>query len=127
MALATHMSQCDGEMALSEKKILLNLYKAIHVTKQEQAFLLKKRSLDLMLGEILTEEVRGEMLNVLLLVAAADGTIDPNELNFIEKVMRRLDMRKSDYIYFNEDGKIDVPKLQRDIAAIIENVSLLAN
>ncbi|MGK5093216.1 TerB family tellurite resistance protein [Deltaproteobacteria bacterium TL4] len=127
LTLATHMSQCDGAMALNEKKILLEIYKAIKVSKEEQAFLLgKKVSIEKVINEIQTAEIRKLLVEVLLLVSAADGTIDTHEEDFIFKIMKRLNMKKSNFIYFDKEGKINVGKLQEDIDAIMKNIKLLA-
>ena len=52
ISIVSHLARSDGDIADSEKKVLMTLFKAIGVTKEEQAAMKAKTSIGSLLEEI---------------------------------------------------------------------------
>ena len=95
ISIVSHLARSDGDVADSEKKVLMTLFKAIGVTKEEQATMKAKTSIGALLEEIQSDEAKSALVDTLALVAGADGVFEDEERAFITKVMTRIGMELS--------------------------------
>jgi len=104
--LANHMANADNELHPVEKKVLISLYKTIKVTPEEQSRLSQKASVAELLQEIKSEEAQNALIDILIMVAGADGKFEKEEKVFIFRIMKSLEMNPSDHPAFQEKGTI---------------------
>jgi len=127
LMLAKHMATADGELDPVEKKVLIALFNTLKVTAEEQAELKEKGSLEALIKEVTSEEAKNALVDVLALVAGADGDFADEERTFITSVMKRLGMDPSAHAYMKEGGDLDLGKINKNVKAIITNIKDLTS
>lgn len=127
LMLARHMAMADGEMHPNEKKVLVALFNSIGVTPEEQEKLRSKSSIGALMKEVQSEEARLALVDVLALVAGADGKFEDEEKHFIFRVMKKLNMDPNDHPYFEGGTNLDMKKIRSNINAIINKIKQLSH
>lgn len=122
ISIVSHLARSDGDIADSEKKVLMTLFKAIGVTKEEQAAMKAKTSIGSLLEEIQSDEAKSALVDTLALVAGADGVFEDEERAFITKVMTRIDMEPTEHPYFQDGGDLDIKTVRANVKQILESL-----
>ena len=122
ISIVSHLARSDGDIADSEKKVLMTLFKAIGVTKEEQATMKAKTSIGSLLEEIQSDEAKSALVDTLALVAGADGVFEDEERAFITKVMKRIGMEPSEHPYFQDGGDLDIKTVRTNVKQILESL-----
>jgi len=122
ISIVSHLARSDGDIADSEKKVLMALFKAIGVTKEEQAAMKAKTSIGSLLEEIQSDEAKSALVDTLALVAGADGVFEEEERTFITKVMKRIGMEPSEHLYFQDGGNLDIKTVRANVKQILESL-----
>ena len=122
ISIVSHLARSDGDIADSEKKVLMTLFKAIGVTKEEQAAMRAKTSIGSLLEEIQSDEAKSALVDTLALVAGADGVFEEEERTFITKVMKRIGMEPSEHLYFQDGGNLDIKTVRANVKQILESL-----
>ena len=122
ISIVSHLARSDGDVADSEKKVLMTLFKAIGVTKEEQAAMKAKTSIGSLLEEIQSDEAKSALVDTLALVAGADGVFEDEERAFITKVMTRIGMESSEHPYFQDGGDLDIKTVRANVKQILESL-----
>ena len=122
ISIVSHLARSDGDIADSEKKVLMTLFKAIGVTKEEQAAMKAKTSIGSLLEEIQSDEAKRALVDTLALVAGADGVFEEEERTFITKVMKRIGMEPSEHLYFQDGGNLDIKTVRANVKQILESL-----
>ena len=122
ISIVSHLARSDGDIADSEKKVLMTLFKAIGVTKEEQAAMRAKTSIGSLLEEIQSDEAKSALVDTLALVAGADGVFEEEERAFITKVMKRIGMEPSEHLYFQDGGNLDIKTVRANVKQILESL-----
>ena len=122
ISIVSHLARSDGDIADSEKKVLMTLFKAIGVTKEEQAAMKAKTSIGSLLEEIQSDEAKNALVDTLALVAGADGVFEDEERAFITKVMKRIGMEPSEHSYFQDGGDLDIKTVRANVKQILESL-----
>ena len=122
ISIVSHLARSDGDVADSEKKVLMTLFKAIGVTKEEQAAMKTKTSIGALLEEIQADEAKNALVDTLALVAGADGVFEDEERAFITKVMTRIGMEPSAHPYFQDGGDLDIKTVRANVKQILESL-----
>ena len=122
ISIVSHLARSDGDIADSEKKVLMTLFKAIGVTKEEQAAMKAKTSIGSLLEEIQSDEAKSALVDTLALVAGADGVFEEEERTFITKVMKRIGVEPSEHLYFQDGGNLDIKTVRANDKQILESL-----
>ncbi len=122
ISIVSHLARSDGDVADSEKKVLMTLFKAIGVTKEEQATMKAKTSIGALLEEIQSDEAKSALVDTLALVAGADGVFEDEERAFIAKVMTRIGMEPGEHPYFQDGGDLDIKTVRANVKQILESL-----
>ena len=122
ISIVSHLARSDGDIADSEKKVLMTLFVAIGVTKEEQAAMKAKTSIGSLLEEIQSDEAKSALVDTLALVAGADGVFEDEERAFITKVMKRIGMEPSEHPYFQDGGDLDIKTVRANVKQILESL-----
>ena len=122
ISIVSHLARSDGDVADSEKKVLMTLFKAIGVTKEEQAAMKTKTSIGALLEEIQSDEAKSALVDTLALVAGADGVFEDEERAFITKVMTRIGMEPTEHTYFQDGGDLDIKTVRANVKQILESL-----
>ena len=92
LLFCVHLAKVDQDFSFPEKKLLSRFAEALKLGETERAELLASEfSLVEGLKELVSKEARELLVKCLCLVSYADGTLDKEEVAFIEKVMRSID------------------------------------
>ena len=126
MLMASHMAGADGSIDVSEKKVMVALFKSIGITPQEQAQIKKRGSLKEAMSH-LREDAKILLIDVLLLIASADGKFEKNEREFVLKVMKKINMQPKDHPCFRDNANIDLPKIRSNIKHIVNQIGKLCD
>ena len=92
LLFCVHLAKVDQDFSFPEKKLLSRFAEALKLEEAERAELLQSKfSLVEGLKELESKEARELLVKCLCLVSYADGTLDDEEVAFIEKVLRSVD------------------------------------
>jgi uncharacterized membrane protein YebE (DUF533 family) len=92
------------------------------VTPEEQGKMKNKSSLEEMLQEIHSDDAKQTLLDLLALVASADGKFEEEERVVMVKVMKKLGMSPDEYRFFKEGQDLDVPAVRAAIMEILSEI-----
>ena len=123
LAIISHMAHADAEMHPAEKKVLIATYKVAKVTHEEQKMIRNRSSLDEMLGEIKTDDGKKALVDLLALVAGADGVFEEEEELLIKKIMNRVGISPEEHPYFKEGSGIDINTVRSNARNILQSIS----
>lgn len=121
LVMAKHMASSDQEFHPMEKKVLMAMFKAMDITHEEQNTM-KTVSLKDAIKSIVSDEAKNTLIDVLILMASADGKFEENEQEFIYKVMSHLHMDPSKHAYFKKDGALDLANVRHNVKNIMSKI-----
>ncbi len=127
LILARHMAGADGELHPMEKKVLHALFKAMDITPEESSAMRSNLSVSKAIRDLKSEEAKNVLIDVLVLVASADGKFEEDERIFISKVMHRFGIEPEGHPYFREGGELNVEEIRSNVRVIIENIKELSH
>ena len=82
-------------------------------------------SLEEMLKHIQSPEAKHALVELMALVAAADGVFEEEERVIIKKIMKRINV-EDDHPYFNDDN-LDVKSVRANVGKILNSFKSLAS
>jgi len=126
ISVVNYLAHADGEMHANEKKVLMGVFKTLEVTKEEQKVIRSKSSLADMLSEIKSKDAKNTLIDVLALVAGADGMFEDKEEIFIRKIMKRLGLKPEEHTYFKDGGKLDIKLVRSNFKTIMNSLKDLS-
>lgn len=123
LAIISHMAHADGEMHPAEKKVLITTYRVAKVTPEEQKMIRSLSSLDEMLHKIRTDDGKKALVDLLALVAGADGVFEEEEEMLIKKIMHRVGISPEEHPYFKEGNSLDIATVRSNARNILQSLS----
>ena len=108
LSIMNHMAHADGQMHPAEKKVLIAVFKAAKVTPEEQKLIQCRSSLEEMIREIKTDDAKTGLVDMMALVAGADGVFEEEEKLLIKKVMKRVGIPPEEHTYFQDEHNLDI-------------------
>ena len=112
-------------MHVAEKKVLIATFKAAGITPEEQELMKANTSLGDMLEHIQSSEAKHALVELMALVAAADGVFEDEERVIIQKIMKRIEV-EDDHPYF-DDNNLDVSSARANVGKILNSIKDLAS
>ena len=123
LSIMNHMAHADGQMHPAEKKVLIAVFKAAKVTGEEQELIRGRSSLEEMIQEIKTDDAKTGLVDMMALVAGADGVFEEEEKLLIKKVMKRVGIKPEEHIYFKDDTNLDIAMVRSNAKKILQNLT----
>ena len=123
LSIMNHMAHADGQMHPAEKKVLIAVFKAAKVTGEEQELIRGRSSLEEMIQEIKTDDAKTGLVDMMALVAGADGVFEEEEKLLIKKVMKRVGIKPEEHTYFKEDNNLDIAMVRSNAKKILQNLT----
>ena len=123
LSIMNHMAHADGQMHPAEKKVLIAVFKAAKVTGEEQELIRGQSSLEEMIQEIKTDDAKTGLVDMMALVAGADGVFEEEEKLLIKKVMKRVGIKPEEHIYFKDDTNLDIAMVRSNAKKILQNLT----
>ena len=123
LSIMNHMAHADGQMHPAEKKVLIAVFKAAKVTPEEQKLIQDRSSLEEMIGEIKTDDAKTGLVDMMALVAGADGVFEEEEKLLIKKVMKRIGITPEEHTYFQDENNLDIALVRSNAKKILQNIT----
>ena len=123
LSIMNHMAHADGQMHPAEKKVLIAVFKAAKVTGEEQELIRGRSSLEKMIQEIKTDDAKTGLVDMMALVAGADGVFEEEEKLLIKKVMKRVGIKPEEHTYFKDDTNLDIAMVRSNAKKILQNLT----
>ena len=123
LSIMNHMAHADGQMHPTEKKVLIAVFKAAKVTSEEQELIRGQSSLEEMIQEIKTDDAKTGLVDMMALVAGADGVFEEEEKLLIKKVMKRVGIKPEEHTYFKDDTNLDIAMVRSNAKKILQNLT----
>ena len=123
LSIMNHMAHADGQMHPAEKKVLIAVFKAAKVTGEEQELIRGQSSLEEMIQEIKTDDAKTGLVDMMALVAGADGVFEEEEKLLIKKVMKRVGIKPEEHIYFKDETNLDIAMVRSNAKKILQNLT----
>ena len=123
LSIMNHMAHADGQMHPAEKKVLIAVFKAAKVTPEEQKLIQGHSSLEEMIREIKTDDAKTGLVDMMALVAGADGVFEEEEKLLIKKVMKRVGISPEEHIYFQDENNLDIALVRSNAKKILQNIT----
>ena len=123
LSIMNHMAHADGQMHPAEKKVLIAVFKAAKVTPEEQKLIRGRSSLEEMIGEIKTDDAKTGLVDMMALVAGADGVFEEEEKLLIKKVMKRVGITPEEHTYFQDENNLDIALVRSNAKKILQNIT----
>ena len=123
LSIMNHMAHADGQMHPAEKKVLIAVFKAANVTPEEQKLIQGRSSLEEMIGEIKTDDAKTGLVDMMALVAGADGVFEEEEKLLIKKVMKRVGITPEEHTYFQDENNLDIALVRSNAKTILQNIT----
>ena len=108
-----------------EMHVLIATFKAVAITPEEQVQMKSNTSLEEMLKHIQSAEAKHALVELMALVAAADGVFEDEERVIIQRIMKRIGV-EDDHPYFDDDN-LDVPSVRANVGKILHSFRELAS
>ena len=103
------MVKVNNEINLAEKSIFKIVCQRFKIKNSDlKLILMESFSLKESLGNIHSKKAKRILINLIALIASVDGYICDTEEKSIFKIMDSLGESYKDYVYFQEDGKLDL-------------------
>jgi len=125
LSVVSFLAHADREMQDSEKKVLIATYKAAAITHEEQQQMKSSTSLDGMLNHIQSDEAKHSLIELMALVAGADGVFEDEERVVIQKIMKRIGIH-AEHPYFDDNNLVDIPAVRANVGKILNSFKTLA-
>ena len=123
LSIMNHMAHADGQMHPAEKKVLIAVFKAAKVTPEEQELIRGRSSLEEMIREIKTDDAKTGLVDMMALVAGADGVFEEEEKLLIKKVMKRVGITPEEHIYFQDENNLDIAMVRSNAKKILQSIT----
>ena len=123
LSIMNHMAHADGQMHPAEKKVLIAVFKAAKVTPEEQKLILGRSSLEEMIREIKTDDAKTGLVDMMALVAGADGVFEEEEKLLIKKVMKRVGITPEEHTYFQDENNLDIALVRSNAKKILQSIT----
>ena len=123
LSIMNHMAHVDGQMHPAEKKVLIAVFKAAKVTGKEQELIRDRSSLEEIIKEIKTDDAKTGLVDMMALVAGADGVFEEEEKLLIKKVMKRVGIKPEEHTYFKDDTNLDIAMVRSNAKKILQNLT----
>ena len=123
LSIMNHMAHADGQMHPAEKKVLIAVFKAAKVTPEEQKLIQGRSSLEEMIGEIKTDDAKTGLVDMMALVAGADGVFEEEEKLLIKKVMKRVGIAPEEHTYFQDENNLDIALVRSNAKKILQSIA----
>ena len=123
LTVLNHLAHTDGEMHPSEKKVLIALFRAAKITPEEQEQIRRHTSLEEMMEEINSDEAKKALIDLLALIAGADGVFQEEEEELIKKVMKRVGITPEEHSYFKDGEGLDIALVRSNAKKILESIA----
>ena len=123
LSIMNHMAHADGQMHPAEKKVLIAVFKAAKVTPEEQKLIQGRSSLEEMIGEIKTDDAKTGLVDMMALVAGADGVFEEEEKLLIKKVMKRVGIPPEEHTYFQDENNLDIALVRSNAKKILQSIT----
>ncbi len=125
LTVVSFLVHSEREIHQSEKKVLFATFKAVSITPEEQERIKSNTSLEEMLKNIKSSEAKHALIELMALVAAADGVFEEEERVIIKKIMKRIDV-DDDHPYFDDDN-LDVKSVRANVGKILNSFKTLSS
>ncbi len=126
LGVVSHLAHSDGEMHPAEKKVLMATFKAGRITPEEQQQLKQNPSLGSMLQQVTSDDAKNALIDMLALVAGADGEFQDEERVFMMKVMQKLGIDPHTHPYFKDGHDLDIKLVRSNVVKILENIKAIS-
>ena len=123
LSIMNHMAHADGQMHPAEKKVLIAVFKAAKVTQEEQKLIQGRSSLEEMIDEIKTDDAKKGLVDMMALVAGADGVFEEEEKLLIKKVMKRVGITPEEHTYFQDENNLDIALVRSNAKKILQSIT----
>ena len=123
LSIMNHMAHADGQMHPAEKKVLIAVFKAAKVTPEEQELIRGRSSLEEMIREIKTDDAKTGLVDMMALVAGADGVFEEEEKLLIKKVMKRVGITPEEHTYFQDENNLDIALVRSNAKKILHSIT----
>ena len=123
LSIMNHMAHADGQMHPAEKKVLIAVFKAAKVTPEEQVLIRGRSSLEEMIREIKTDDAKTGLVDMMALVAGADGVFEEEEKLLIKKVMKRVGITPEEHTYFQDENNLDIALVRSNAKKILQSIT----
>ena len=123
LSIMNHMAHADGQMHPAEKKVLIAVFKAAKVTPEEQKLIQGRSSLEEMIREIKTDDAKTGLVDMMALVAGADGVFEEEEKLLIKKVMKRVGITPEEHTYFQDENNLDIAMVRSNAKMILQSIT----
>ena len=123
LSIMNHMAHADGQMHPAEKKVLIAVFKAAKVTPEAQKLIQGRSSLEEMIGEIKTDDAKTGLVDMMALVAGADGVFEEEEKLLIKKVMKRVGITPEEHTYFQDENNLDIALVRSNAKKILQSIT----
>ena len=123
LSIINHMAHADGQMHPAEKKVLIAVFKAAKVTPEEQELIRGRSSLEEMIREIKTDDAKTGLVDMMALVAGADGVFEEEEKLLIKKVMKRVGITPEEHTYFQDENNLDIAMVRSNAKKILQSIT----
>ena len=123
LSIMNHMAHADGQMHPAEKKVLIAVFKAAKVTPEQQELIRGRSSLEEMIREIKTDDTKTGLVDMMALVAGADGVFEEEEKLLIKKVMKRVGITPEEHTYFQDENNLDIALVRSNAKKILQSIT----
>ena len=123
LSIMNHMAHADGQMHPAEKKVLIAVFKAAKVTPEEKKLIQGRSSLEEMIREIKTDDAKTGLVDMMALVAGADGVFEEEEKLLIKKVMKRVGITPEEHTYFQDENNLDIAMVRSNAKKILQSIT----
>ena len=120
LSVVSFLGHYEREMHEAEKKVLIAIFKAASVTHEDHEKMKSNQSLDGMLNKIQTDDAKHTLVELMALVAGADGVLQDEERTIIKKIMKRVGVT-DDHPYFDDDN-LDVVNVRANVGKILNSL-----
>ena len=124
LSVVSFLAHADRDVQVSEKKVLIATFKAAAITPEEQQQMKSNTSLEGMLNHIQSDEAKHALIDLMALVAGADGIFEDEERVVIKKIMKRIGI-SDEHPYF-DDNNLDIPTVRANVGKILNSFKTLA-
>ena len=123
LSIMNHMAHADGQMHPAEKKVLIAVFKAAKVTSEEQKLIQGRSSLEEMIDEIKSDDAKTGLVDMMALVAGADGVFEEEEKLLIKKVMKRVGITPEEHTYFQDENNLEIALVRSNAKKILQSIT----
>ena len=120
LSVVSFLGHYEREMHVAEKKVLMAIFKAASVTHEEHEKMKSNHSLDGMLNQLQSDDAKHTLVELMALVAGADGVLQDEERTIIKKIMKRVGVT-DDHPYFDDDN-LDIANVRANVGKILSSL-----